>query len=319
MKEFCAALVKAVNGIKEAMLKMDKVTEEAARILVEDWVREGVPLLLYIEKERRPSHAALLRRGKREHAHIQRTIVQPATLKWMKMLRTTLQAGIPKAVRAKTPSAAAAAIADWKALQKQGEAIIGPAIHDALTYAGTVTVQRHKLRKQEFDPMGESALDWAHTQTADLVTVVTVESKDAIKAYMQVMIELGRSAQETARALRPAIGLTEPHARAVGRALTKMLDKGVPWDKAMKRTERYAQKLHNYRSKMIARTESSYAQCEGQRQGYKEMGVKRLERIEDPTCCDICAAHSGQIYTIAQAKGVLPEHPQCEGVWVAAA
>jgi hypothetical protein len=69
----------------------------------------------------------------------------------------------------------------------------------------------------------------------------------------------------------------------------------------------------------IARTESAFGLTEGQRQGYGQMGVTKLERVEDPaTEDDDCADGNGKIYTLAEAEGVLPAHPNCEGTWVIA-
>jgi len=48
------------------------------------------------------------------------------------------------------------------------------------------------------------------------------------------------------------------------------------------------------------------------------MGVKNLMRVEGPDACEICLDFDGRIYTIAEANGALPEHPNCEGTWVAA-
>ncbi len=70
----------------------------------------------------------------------------------------------------------------------------------------------------------------------------------------------------------------------------------------------------------ITRTETAYALTEGQRQGYGQMGVKKLERVEDfDSPDDDCQINNGKIYTLAEAQGVLPAHPNCEGSWVAAA
>jgi hypothetical protein len=67
----------------------------------------------------------------------------------------------------------------------------------------------------------------------------------------------------------------------------------------------------------IARTESAYALTEGQRQGYGQMGVKNLERVEDPDAPDDdCQMNNGRVYSLAAASGVLPAHPNCEGTWV---
>jgi len=48
------------------------------------------------------------------------------------------------------------------------------------------------------------------------------------------------------------------------------------------------------------------------------MGVKNLQRVEDPKCCDICAEYDGRVYSVREASGVLPEHPNCEGTWIMA-
>ena len=66
---------------------------------------------------------------------------------------------------------------------------------------------------------------------------------------------------------------------------------------------------------MIARTETSRAVNEGSLQGYEQVGLKNVERIEAADCCEVCAPESGTVYTIDAARGVLPAHPDCRGCW----
>jgi hypothetical protein len=66
---------------------------------------------------------------------------------------------------------------------------------------------------------------------------------------------------------------------------------------------------------MIARTETSFALNEGIRSAYKENDIKYLERVEDPVgdpkwdCT--CREENGKVYSVEDAEGVLPEHPNC--------
>jgi len=292
-------MAKAAGDLKRGWEQYRQAFDKALEPLVAEFVRE-IPLMLFIQKEQQPSNAAVLRREGRVHAHIQRTIMQPAVRKWMKLLRDAVRKGRP----------------NWAALQKQGEAIMKGPLFEGLTYSGTKTVQRMELRKQDYDPMGAAAVDWTNKHGAELVTNVTKEAKVAVAGFTRSMVKAGLSAQETARAMRATVPLLPQHAQAVGTSLTKMLDKGVPFDKALRRSERYAQKLHNYRTKMIARTESSFAQLEGQKQGYQQLGVTHLKRVEDPACCELCEGVQGEVVETRNAYG--PLHPHCEGVWVAA-
>jgi len=121
--------------------------------------------------------------------------------------------------------------------------------------------------------------------------------------------------------LRPLVGLTSKDIIAVANYHEMLILERPEYTVATQQemAEVYARRLHRARATNIARTETAFSLTEGQRQGYAQMGATKLERVEDPECCDICAEYQGKIYTIAEAEGVLPEHPQCEGSWVVAA
>lgn len=65
----------------------------------------------------------------------------------------------------------------------------------------------------------------------------------------------------------------------------------------------------------IARTEVVRAQAEGQLDALEALGVTHVgisvEWVAMKTACDICRDMQGVIMTIAQARGMIPRHPNC--------
>ena len=210
---------------------------------------------------------------------------------------------------------------DWNAINANGIVILKPTILELLGEGGKTVVERKIIKQERFDVIGLEAVKWATEHTATLVTEITGETMKAIQAYITQGINAGKSVEKIARELRPLVGLTEKQIIATANFHEMLILDRPEWTVARQNqsAEAYARRLHRKRATMIARTESAFALSEGQRQGYDQMGVKQLERVEDPaTEDDDCADNNGRIYTIAEAQGVLPAHPNCEGTWVAA-
>lgn len=238
---------------------------------------------------------------------------------WMAEMQKQLRVGLPR-MRGKTAGVKARSMADWKAIKEEGMKIMKPALMAALTAGGESVFSKKLVRKQErFDPIGVEAIGWATEHSAEMVVEIADETMKAIRAYIAEGVDAGKSVPTIARELRPLVGLTEKQIMAVANYHEMLILERPEYTAARQRemAEVYARRLHRTRVTTIARTETAGALTEGQRQGYNQMGVKRLERVEDPDCCDICAEFNGKIYTISEAEGVLPEHPSCEGTWVA--
>ena len=200
-------------------------------------------------------------------------------------------------------------IVKWDDIERTGVEILKPAVFEALVYAGQKTFAKQVRKQEEFDPIGEAVIDWSNAHTAAMVTEIVNETKKAITEIVRHGLKEGLSNQKINMALRPSIGLQSRHALAVGREYTRLLDAGVPDARALKKMEAYANKLHRYRARLIARTEAGEASLKGIAEGYRQMGVKKLKRIEDPSCCPLCADHQGEVVEIGNAYGLL--HPQC--------
>ena len=252
----------------------------------------------------------LLRQGERK--------LLPLINEWMDESIKEMRAGLPK-MKGRTAAQRVKSIADWDRIREQGVIILKPPLLELLSEGGKAVVERGMLKQERFDPIGESAVSWTTAHSANLVAEITQETMLGIKDVIATGLDAGKSIPTIARELRPIVGLNSQYAGAVANFQTKLLEEGVAASKAAAKAETYANRLHRRRATTIARTETAFALTEGQRQGYGQMGIGKLERVEDPDCCDICAEFNGRIYTIAEAEGVLPEHPNCEGTWIAAA
>ncbi len=258
------------------------------------------------------NYSRLIRQGERK--------LLPRINEWIKEMIKEMQAGLPK-MKGKTTAQKTKSIADWSEIRANGIVILKPTILELLGEGGKTVVERKIIKQERFDVIGLEAVKWATKHTATLVTEITDETMKAIRAYITQGINEGKSVVKIARELRPLVGLTEKQIFAVANFHEMLILERPEWTAARQRqsAEAHARRLHRKRATMIARTESAFALSEGQRQGYTQMGVTHLERVEDPaTEDDECADNNGRIYTIAEAQGVLPAHPNCEGTWVAA-
>lgn len=76
------------------------------------------------------------------------------------------------------------------------------------------------------------------------------------------------------------------------------------------------------RATTIARTEIVRAHADGQIQALEDLGVEELgvdvEWVVTPDekLCEQCAALEGQVFTLDEARGMLPLHPNCRCAWV---
>lgn len=69
----------------------------------------------------------------------------------------------------------------------------------------------------------------------------------------------------------------------------------------------------------VARTEVNGAYNKGRLDGFKQSGV--VDRVQfstspDERLCPICAILEGMVYTLEQAVGVIPQHPNCRCQWI---
>ena len=79
-----------------------------------------------------------------------------------------------------------------------------------------------------------------------------------------------------------------------------------------------AAEMSTYEAERIARTEVLRASNEGRLRAYHSEGVERVEYIaaDDERTCEICAPLDGKEYPMTDAKGLLPQHPNCRCTYI---
>jgi SPP1 gp7 family putative phage head morphogenesis protein len=79
-------------------------------------------------------------------------------------------------------------------------------------------------------------------------------------------------------------------------------------------------KTNKTRAKLLARTETTRAHAEGQLDAFTALGLKnvgvRAEWSAAADACPKCAPFDGQIFTVAEAHGLIPLHPNCRCLWL---
>ena len=79
--------------------------------------------------------------------------------------------------------------------------------------------------------------------------------------------------------------------------------------------------LSQIRAQMIARTEIIRAHAEGQLNGFETLAIDEVtpdvefSAIYDSKLCPECEELDGKIYTIEEARGIVPVHPNCRCSW----
>lgn len=184
-----------------------------------------------------------------------------------------------------------------------------------------------------FRPMAQGVRAWTDTRTARLVTQLSTDQAEALRAVIQRAIRLEKSSvDELARVIRPMVGLTKPQAEANLRYYEKLKASGVKQKRAQELAAKYAARQHRYRAMSIARNELAEAYNAGAHEGTKQaMEAGYLPQMvkvwstsmDELRRCDACKALEGAIvgmdedFVYTSKKGrqttVLrpPLHPQC--------
>jgi len=82
--------------------------------------------------------------------------------------------------------------------------------------------------------------------------------------------------------------------------------------------------ITNKRALVLARTEVISAHAEGQLDSFQELGIERVgvvvewDTAGDAGVCPLCRPMNGAIFTIEEARGMIPRHPNCRCAWIPA-
>lgn len=124
------------------------------------------------------------------------------------------------------------------------------------------------------------------------------------------------------RAFDQLKGFTDQMSQQTSRILATGLANGYGPRKIAREMNRTITSLTRKRALTIARTETIYAHAEGQLDSMERLGIEEVDLMAewstagDDRVCEQCAAMSGKVMTIAEARGLIPLHPNCRCAWI---
>lgn len=134
---------------------------------------------------------------------------------------------------------------------------------------------------------------FAQPETMSKVLLLATRSFESLKGVTATM------AGEMNRILSKGI-INGSNVTSIAREMTERID-GLAYSRAL----------------AIARTEVIYAHAEGQLDSFERLGVEELgvkaewSTAGDDRVCPQCADYEGKVYTVDEAHGLIPLHPNC--------
>jgi len=124
------------------------------------------------------------------------------------------------------------------------------------------------------------------------------------------------------RAFEQLKGVTALMSQQMSRILSTGLISGHNPLKIAREMQKSISGLSRVRARMIARTEIIHAHAEGQLASFRMLGVEELgimaewSTAGDDRVCPDCGALEGEVFTIDEAEGLIPLHPNCRCAWI---
>lgn len=125
------------------------------------------------------------------------------------------------------------------------------------------------------------------------------------------------------RAFEELRGITNTMATQLNRALANGIVQGQNPKQIARVMVRNIDGLSKARANMIARTEIVHAHAEGQLDTFEELGedvgvLAEWSTAGDDRVCPQCSPLEGKTFTVEEARGLIPRHPNCRCAWIPA-
>lgn len=175
----------------------------------------------------------------------------------------------------------------------------------ALDKAGRQEADRLKRQVRRdvsfrFDIVNPYSLKWIKEHTGDLVTGISLESRDAIASVVMHGFEQGVTPEQMSKQIREVVGLNARQAKAVTNRRTMLESQGLDPTEVDAKADAYAKRLLRERGENIARTETVTAANRGQTHAWqtardanvipKDTKKKWIAALGSDRTCSICTA-----------------------------
>lgn len=118
------------------------------------------------------------------------------------------------------------------------------------------------------------------------------------------------------------VGITDAMDTAISRTLAQAMLEGRGAMDTARMLEDRVDAIGTTRARTLARSEMTSAYAEGALNSYEEMGIEGVEveaefaTAGDDVVCPECEELEGKVYSIEEARGVIPVHPNCRCAWI---
>jgi len=166
-----------------------------------------------------------------------------------------------------------------------------------------------------FDVNNPLFVEAARLRAASLVKYVSESARKNLHDMTMQALDAGWSVDALAVKMRGHLTALPVSQRRIMREATERLASGVSQGKVDVWVGREMTRMTNYRAFMVARTEASAAMNDGALMGYKQAGVKMVEWLAQFDACEVCSSFAGELFTVEESFGLIPEHPNCICSW----
>lgn len=124
------------------------------------------------------------------------------------------------------------------------------------------------------------------------------------------------------RTFRELDGITEAVGQQISRRLTEGFAKGWNPRKTARELNDRVDAIGLTRSRTLARTETINAHADATLNRYEDEGVDdvagkaEFDTAGDSDVCSLCRPLEGEVMSIAEARGLIPIHPNCRCAWL---
>lgn len=117
-------------------------------------------------------------------------------------------------------------------------------------------------------------------------------------------------------------GITQAMDQQISRELAQGIAEGLNPETIASRINGRVDAIGRTRARMMARTEVISAHAEANLNAYEEAGIQGVEAkaefstAGDDRVCPECEALEGTVYSMSEARGIIPVHPNCRCTWL---
>ena len=199
---------------------------------------------------------------------------------------------------------------NWQEIEEDALGLLTMASLIIMRQSGTRALSLIDL-DGEFDVARTEPVSRAKNRAAWLIGLLLAESMRRIRDIVGRAKREGWGADRVALELNLNIGLSNRQVKGLENLREKLMASGATEAKIQRELGKQSKKSLKQREFTIARTETTKARADGMLMAWKEHMVQHVQYVTTGDPCPICAPFDGNVYTLSEADGMLPIHPNC--------